>query len=224
VGRRNIFTQKQFELLNKIDPSGRLAAGILGVSFVILAIVVFVLFPTYGNINSLIFAPIILLIFGSSCILWVIVKTVSLYKKEKRLQVALLSSHISEINSLTPTGFEEWVALVFRTKGYATILTPASCDYGIDVIISKNGHSIGIQVKKYTGNVGVKAVQEVLAGLNYYSLNEGWVITSSQGFTRQAITLAACNNIKLYAYNDLAILLSNLQQERNTKIVNSTAT
>ena len=82
--------------------------------------------------------------------------------------------------------------------------------------MTKDDIKIGVQVKKYSNPVGIKAVQEVLAGKQYYGCHYGWVITSAPSFTRQAISLANSSNIKLIAYNDLVILLAAMQKEYNS--------
>lgn len=61
---------------------------------------------------------------------------------------------------------------------------------------------LGIQAKCYTRSVTNKAVQEVVAGLKYYNLSKGIVITNRY-LTDSAIKLAAANDIIIW---DRAIL------------------
>lgn len=195
----------------KIDPSGRLAWGIFGLFTFIIAIILLCIDTAIWYFSLAFF------ICSVAVFIWIICKTVKLNKEEQRLQQAIKQSNISEINALTPSQFEDWVARMFRMRGYQATLTPRSNDYGIDVILEREDIKIGIQVKKYSKNVGVAAVQEVISGMRYYDCTEGWVVTSASDFTRQARSLAATTGIQLYAYNDLAILLSEIQVQDNSK-------
>lgn len=130
-------------------------------------------------------------------------------KKEKELQDALRNSNISQIDTLSPFEFEEWVARLLRTMDYKAYTTKKSGDYGVDVIAENDNTKIAVQVKKFNKSVGIKAVQEVIAGMSYYNCYEGWVITSANDFTPAARNLASKQDIKLITRNDLAILLNN---------------
>lgn len=139
-------------------------------------------------------------------------------KKEKQLQEAILHTNISQVDQLTPYEFEEWVARFLRIAGYKANATKKSGDYGVDVIAEKDNTSIAIQVKKFTKPVGIKAVQEVISGMDYYNCYEGWVITTAPYFTQAAKNLAKTRNIKLYNKNDLTLLLYELQKDNDVNI------
>ena len=81
--------------------------------------------------------------------------------------------------------------------GYATKRTKSSGDQGIDVVAQKNNTIIGIQTKCYGGSVGNTAVQEAVAGKNYYGCNKIIVVTNNY-FTSAAIELAKVNNVVLW--------------------------
>ena len=94
--------------------------------------------------------------------------------------------------------FEEYIASLLKCSGYTNVeVTPPTGDFGIDVLAEKNGISYAIQCKKYSGRVGVDAVQQVLAGKGYYKSDIGVVVTNSY-FTQQAIELAKAVNIELW--------------------------
>lgn len=137
-------------------------------------------------------------------------------KKEKKLQEAMLHTNISQVNNLSPYEFEEWIARFLRIAGYNANATKKSGDYGVDVIAQKGDTKIAIQIKKSTKPVGIKAVQEVISGMDYYNCNEGWVVTTAPYFTNSAKKLAKTRNIKLYNKDDLALLLYELQKNDNT--------
>lgn len=80
------------------------------------------------------------------------------------------AAQTAELDSLSGVEFEEFLAGLFRAQGYAVELTPATGDYGADLILSKDGRRIAVQAKRYAGSVGVAAVQEALPA---------WPITSA---------------------------------------------
>lgn len=142
-----------------------------------------------------------------------IVRIILKLKKDKELKQAILSTGIEQVNNLNPYEFEKWIAEMLSLGGYETETTKKSGDYGVDVIAKKGSTTIAIQVKKYTNPLGVKCVQEVIAGMQYYNANEGWVMSTAPSFTRQAQNQASVSNIKLFTYNDLAIFLKRIQRQ-----------
>lgn len=104
---------------------------------------------------------------------------------------------IDDVDLMTGEEFEALVARIFTCLGYDAVVTQATGDQGVDVIASKGGTRLGIQAKCYSGPVPNGAVQEIVAGLRYYGLNRGLVVTNNQ-FTSSAAKLARANNILLW--------------------------
>jgi len=125
-----------------------------------------------------------------------------LYVFEKFLEKPLnqYSFTIDDIDLMSGQDFEYFLANLFQKMGYSTEITKHSGDQGIDVIAEKNGVKIGIQAKCYSRQVTNSAVQEVVAGLMYYKLDKGIVVTNHY-FTESAIQLAQSNNIVLWDRN-----------------------
>jgi HJR/Mrr/RecB family endonuclease len=109
---------------------------------------------------------------------------------------------IDDVDLMTGTEFEHFVAVLFSKMGYETEVTKVTGDQGIDVIASKNGKKIGIQAKCYSSSVGNSAIQEVVAGKNHYRLDKAIVITNNL-FTDSAQQLAISNDIILWDRNIL---------------------
>lgn len=114
--------------------------------------------------------------------------------------------NILDIDLMTGVEFEKCIGDLFTRKGYSVSYTKATGDQGIDVIAEKDGYKLGIQAKRYTGSVGNAAVQEAVAGKQYYGLDKVMVITNS-AFTQAAIDLANANDIVLW---DREVLKENL--------------
>ena len=103
----------------------------------------------------------------------------------------------SDIDNMTGSQFEYFIASLFKKMGYKTYVTKSSGDQGVDIIAQNNVFKIAIQTKCYHNRVGNKAIQEVTAGMRYYGCNKGMVITNSY-FTNSAIELANANDIELW--------------------------
>ena len=91
---------------------------------------------------------------------------------------------------------------MYDRRGYHVETTSVSGDFGVDVIAEKNGKRTVIQAKRYTENIGVKAIQEVAAGAFFYKADDAVVITSSF-FTEQAKMLAHSTGVELVDRNHL---------------------
>jgi hypothetical protein len=95
--------------------------------------------------------------------------------------------HVSEMSGAE---FERFIGKLYTRLGYDVSLTQGGADQGVDLILSKDDHKIAVQAKRWTGVVGNKAVQEVIAGKLYYGCSHGWIVTSSV-FSNSAVALAA---------------------------------
>ncbi|RYG72971.1 restriction endonuclease [Lentibacillus lipolyticus] len=147
--------------------------------------------------------------FSGSLILVFIVNTI----KERKLR----KSGIREIDKISGRTFEAYLQALLKASGYNVKLTPASGDYGADLVLSSKGWKIIVQVKRYKKNVGVKAVQEIASAKSHYKADECWVITNSF-FTEQAKRLAVSNHVKLIDRRQLMnwIIKNNKGEEKSS--------
>lgn len=104
---------------------------------------------------------------------------------------------IEDLDLMTGSQFEEFIAKLFSQMGYSTEITKASGDQGIDVIARKNNYLVAIQAKCYNGVVGNHAIMEAVAGTKFYKANKCMVITNNY-FTKSARELADVNNVQLW--------------------------
>ena len=114
---------------------------------------------------------------------------------------------VEDFDLMNGQEFERAVANLFKSMGYQLSMTPVTGDQGIDIIAVRNGLRIGIQTKCYAGKVGNSAVQEVVAGKQYYGVHRCIVVTNST-FTNSAIELAKANHVILW---DRGVLEEKLQ-------------
>lgn len=108
------------------------------------------------------------------------------------------SSNDELFDEMEGTEFEEYCAELLEAKGFENVeMTPASHDYGIDIIADKDGISYAIQCKCYSDPIGIKAIQEAYSGKDYYKAMIGVVMTN-QGFTKSAREFADKLNVVLW--------------------------
>ncbi|MBE5842062.1 MAG: restriction endonuclease [Butyrivibrio sp.] len=94
--------------------------------------------------------------------------------------------------------FEYYCADLLRDNGFLEVeVTKGSGDFGADILAEKDGITYAFQCKCYDKPIGVKAVQEIYAGRDYYGRMVGVVMTN-QYFTQPAVELAQKLNIMLW--------------------------
>ena len=136
------------------------------------------------------------------------------------VRISKLLSHAttSDIDKIDGADFEKVIAYLFSKMHFKVRLTPASSDYGADLIVTKWHIRIAIQCKLYYAhNVGNKAVNEVYGAKTYYSCDEAMVITNSY-YTKNAKALANSVNVVLLDRKFVELLLRK-PYKNNAKLV-----
>jgi restriction system protein len=102
----------------------------------------------------------------------------------------------SELLALTPSQFESLVAILYKRMGYKVVPGRGTKDGGhdIDAFRTRPGfhERIIIQCKRYTKNVGVKAVREHLGVVDDAKASKGVMVATSE-FTKSARKFAEDN-------------------------------
>ena len=106
-------------------------------------------------------------------------------------------SAIQNVDTMSGEHFEIFLIGLFRLHGYAVRHTGRLGDFGGDLLLRKSGEVIVVQAKRYSGYVGLNAIQEVLGAKGYYHATSALVVTNST-FSRQARALARANNVELW--------------------------
>lgn len=118
-------------------------------------------------------------------------------------------SNIAETDSLSGAEFERWLEEFFRRLGFRVERTPYRGDFGADLIITWNGIKTAVQAKSGHQNVGVAAVQQIVAAKAFYDCERAMVVTNKY-FTSQALILAEANGVIMRYRDDLARKLAEL--------------
>lgn len=112
-----------------------------------------------------------------------------------------------DLSILNGLAFEEYLRQLFTDLGYSAEKTPASGDFGADLILSTKDKKIVVQAKRYSNEIGFDAVKEIHFARTFYNANEAWVICTS-GFTNQAYEAAKNANVKLLGPLEIDALIS----------------
>lgn len=124
------------------------------------------------------------------------------FLRKKIKEKAYLHSSIYQVDHLSGHDFEDFLCANLRRLGYKVEnVGSGGNDYGVDLIIRKNGKKTAVQAKRYKGKVGIEAVQQIVAGAEYYGCKNRMVITNSY-FTPAAKRLAAKCNVTLWDRDD----------------------
>lgn len=159
------------------------------------------------------------------CIFPILFFNINHYIKQQRYVELLKRANMAEVDMMKGVQFEHYLQQLFIMLGYQVKLTRASGDFGADLILIKDYTKIVVQAKRYTKNVGLKAVQEVSGAKKHYGANEAWVVTNSL-YTKQAKELAYSNEVFLIDRHDLLTLIlnakeldaPNAQQNKNVRL------
>ena len=94
--------------------------------------------------------------------------------------------------------FEYYCADLLKSNGFLDVkVTRGSGDFGVDILAEREGVSYAFQCKCYDKPIGVKAVEEIYAGRDFYGQMVGVVMTN-QYFTQPAVEMARKLNIMLW--------------------------
>lgn len=116
---------------------------------------------------------------------------------------------IEDVDLMTGVQFEQFLAKLFTEMGYRVMLTKGSGDQGVDLIAEEDAIKWAIQAKSYLNTVGNSAVQQVLAGKQFYNADKCLVVTNGN-FSESAKKLAKVNDVILWNRHILKEKLKNI--------------
>jgi restriction system protein len=121
-----------------------------------------------------------------------------LTNRRSKIKWYLGKKKVQDLQQLTPTQFEEYIAALFQSLGYETKVTGGSGDGGVDVEAVKDGHVHYIQCKKYiSSKVPVSAVRDFYGAIaDRVDGGKGYFITTNV-FTLDAEKFAEDKPIEL---------------------------
>jgi len=188
----------------------------LGFLFLLIPLIIGGLIAPFLNLQ-----PLILITVSALIIFTILGIFIILFIRSQETQ-KLKAIVISKVDRMTGVEFEKYVGEILKSQGYSVQFTATSGDYGIDIIAIRASERLGIQLKRYSGHVGIEAVQQAYAGLVHYNCNKAWVITNNY-FTKAAKNLAEDNKVELFDRDKLSewILTFSGEKEIKEKIADS---
>jgi len=90
-----------------------------------------------------------------------------------------------DIRALTPSDFEEYVAILFEKAGYQVRRTGGSGDHGVDLVVKREGTRSIVQCKRYEEAIGPSTIREFVGAMTNAGMQDGFLVTTS-GFTAGA--------------------------------------
>jgi hypothetical protein len=122
-------------------------------------------------------------------------------ERERKAEAERRRHDMATIDRMTGIEFEDFVEDRFRREGWDVRRTPATRDYGVD-LIAVRGRWFAVQCKRSATPVSLEAVQQVVAGAPKYNC-KAIMVVSNQEFTEAAKTLADIHNCVLIGRRDL---------------------
>lgn len=110
---------------------------------------------------------------------------------------------------MRPDEYEHIVAEHFEAKGYKTIVSQYSNDYGVDVFATKGNEKIAIQAKMFGGStrpINIQMIMELHGAKDYFDCAKAIVVTDGR-IIDNALEVAA--KLKIEILNIPAIQTSN---------------
>lgn len=98
--------------------------------------------------------------------------------------------------------FEYELAELFNARGYKAILTKASGDKGLDIILEKNSDIIIVQCKAHKKRIGPNVAKELEKSMDYFGVREG-IIASVSGFNQSVYEYCKGKHIRLMDIKDI---------------------
>lgn len=119
--------------------------------------------------------------------------------------------------SLSPTGFERYVASLFRKKGYEVVVRGSSGDHGVDLeLVNRVGRRAIVQCKRYQSTVGEEVVRELMGTMLHERVPHGFLVTTAE-ISEAARNWAADKPITLIDGSTLAEIATALQRRQEVE-------
>ncbi len=87
---------------------------------------------------------------------------------------------LDDLYALTPYEFENYIAELFRRKGYDVTMRGGSGDMGVDLLLTKeDGQRAIVQCKRYRHAISPDIVRELFGTLVHERVTHGFLVTTA---------------------------------------------
>ena len=148
-----------------------------------------------------------------------ILRAISSAKRKKQFlstvydkKMFLSQAEIEKVDIMEGYEFERFIKTLYFYLGFDTELTPKGKDFGADLILRKDNKKTAVQLKRYSGKVGIKAVQEIVGAKVHYKADELMVVTNSY-FTPEAEIIAKEYCVQLVDRSEVIELIGKVKEK-----------
>jgi HJR/Mrr/RecB family endonuclease len=85
-----------------------------------------------------------------------------------------------DLYQLTPKAFEQYVAGLFRKKGYKVRVRGRSGDHGVDLELEQPGRRAIVQCKRYRHPIGPDIVRELFGTMIHERVHHAFLVTTAE--------------------------------------------
>ena len=102
------------------------------------------------------------------------------YRRQRLPAIAVAKPGVADLYALSPAEFEQYVAWLFRQKGYNVKIRGRSGDHGVDLELARPGGPKAIvQCKRYQKAVGPDVVRELFGTLVHEGAAHAFLVTTA---------------------------------------------
>ena len=143
-------------------------------------------------------APILTSVIGSTAVTTILLAIIiNIYHQHRQRHNLALTRSLSQ---LTPVQFEQAVAALFRSDGYAATVSGGANDRGIDIYLEKEGQKAVVQCKRYKQKISPMQIRDFIGAMNGAGVEVGYFVTTS-GFTKAAYEAAKRSSYRVRLVN-----------------------
>ncbi|NCF66637.1 MAG: hypothetical protein GWP61_11730 [Chloroflexi bacterium] len=103
-----------------------------------------------------------------------------LWWRQRRPSSSLAALSVEEMVALSPAAFEQYVAALFRRKGYRVKLRGRSGDRGVDLELTRiGGRRAIVQCKRYRHTIGPDIVRELFGTMIHERVHHAFLVTTA---------------------------------------------
>ena len=109
---------------------------------------------------------------------------------------------IRDIAKIPGPEFESILKEIFKSQGYKILKNPNSENSEADIILEKSNKKTLVQIKKWTGLVSKKAIQDVISKMTNCECNETWLVSNSR-LKKPIQEFAKNNHVKIIGQEEI---------------------
>ena len=103
-----------------------------------------------------------------------------LWWRQRRPSSSIAALSVEEMVALSPAAFEQYVAALFRRKGYRVKLRGRSGDRGVDLELTRiGGRRAIVQCKRYRHTIGPDIVRELFGTMIHERVHHAFLVTTA---------------------------------------------